>query len=285
MTPASKAIAAAHRKTFAEEVAKPDSAIRLEFAALLIAAEDEAYMDVDVVEYLLRLSSMGIAARERVEAASGAAVEAFNHFMFEELGFRGNPDNYYHPYNSYLNHVLDHRLGIPITLSIIYMEVGRRAGLNVEGISMPGHFIVRASESGALESILVDPFYGKILGLEDCQERLDEIYDGQVALADEHLRTATTSEILVRLLTNLEAIYMRARLYRQALAIVERILLLVPGAASERRDRGVLLSQLDRLPEAIEEIQAYLNLSPQASDLDQMREQLHSIKRRLATRN
>lgn len=285
MTPASKLIAEMHRRDFAEEVAKPDRSIRLEFAALLVAAEDEAHLKVDIVEYLLRLAGMGIAARERLDAAPGAAVEVFNHFMFEELGFKGNSLNYYHPYNSYLNHVLDQRTGIPLTLSIIYMEVGRKAGLNVEGINMPGHFIVRASESDSLDSTLVDPFYGKTLTPEECEERVDQIYDGHVALSEEHLRPVTTREILVRLLTNLEASYMRARLYRQALAMVERILLLAPGAVSERRDRGMLLGQLERLPEAVKEIQAYLNLAPQDADLEQVREQLHLLQRQQAMRN
>ena len=285
MTPASKLIAQGHRLTFAAEAAKPDDAMRLELAALLIAAEDEAHLEVDVMEYLLRLASLGQQARQRVEAARGAGVEAFNRFMFEEVGFHGDPQDYYAPRNSFLHQVLDRRTGLPITLSIVYLEVGRKAGLLVEGVGLPGHFIVRASEREGFETTLVDPFYCKTLTAEDCQERLDEIYGGQVTLDSSHLRAVTTREILVRLLVNLKSIYLNAHLYRQALAIVERILLLTPSAIGEHRDRGALLAQLDRLPEAIAETQTYLNLSSDSEDQEQVREQLQTLQRKQAMRN
>lgn len=285
MTPASKLLAREIRKAFASEIAKPDEEIRLEYAALLVAAEDESHLDVDIAEYLLRLSRLGLKARNRIADSEGIAVEAFNHFIFEEEGFAGNQLNYYDPSNSYLNRVLERRTGIPISLSIVYMEVGRKAGLEVEGIGLPGHFIVRARESGSLEAALVDPFNGRMLGLEDCQDRLDEVYGGQVALTQEHLRATTSREILVRLLTNLKAIYARAGRHRQALAAVDRILMLAPFAAAEHRDRGLLLAQLEQLPEAIFELSAYLQIEPHASDTERVREQLNTLKTRQAMRN
>ena len=285
MTPAGKLLAREMRRAFMEEIAKPDEAIRLEYAALLVAAEDEAHLRVDVVEYLMRLAGLGIEARKRVRAAPGAGVEAFNHFMFEEAGFAGNQLNYYDPANSYLNRVLDCRVGIPITLAIIYIEVGRKAGLQVDGIGLPGHFIVRARESEALDALLVDPFHGRTLALEDCQDRLDEIYSGQVALTDEHLRAALTREILVRLLTNLKAIYARASLHQRTLAVIDRILLLAPRSAVEHRDRSIVLAQMERLPEAIVELETYLQVEADATDAEQLREQLHALKRRQAMRN
>jgi regulator of sirC expression with transglutaminase-like and TPR domain len=285
MTPASKLIAQGHRLTFAAEVAKPDHAMRLELAALLIAAEDEAHLDLDVMEYLKRLAGLGTQARERVAAARGAGVEAFNRFMFEEAGFHGDRQDYYAPHNSFLHQVLDRRTGLPITLSIVYLEVGRKAGLIVEGVGLPGHFIVRAGEKEEHETTLVDPFYGKTLAAEDCQQRLDEIYGGQVTLDSSHLRAVTTREILVRLLMNLKSIYVNAQLHRQALAVVERILLLTPSATGEHRDRGALLAQLERLPEAIAETQTYLNLSSDFPDHEQVREQLQALQRKQAMRN
>jgi regulator of sirC expression with transglutaminase-like and TPR domain len=286
MTPASKLIAQGHRLTFAAEAAKPDDAMRLELAALLIAAEDEAHLEVDVMEYRSRLAGLGTQARERVAAArGGTGVEAFNRFMFEEAGFHGDRQDYYSPRNSFLHHVLERRTGLPITLSIVYLEVGRKAGLSVEGVGLPGHFIVRASEQAQPETTLVDPFYGKTLTAEDCQERLDEIYSGQVTLDSSHLRAVTTREILLRLLMNLKSIYINAQLYRQALAVVERILLLTPSAIGEHRDRGALLAQLDRLPEAIAETQTYLNLSSHSTDQEQVREQLQTLQRKQAMRN
>jgi regulator of sirC expression with transglutaminase-like and TPR domain len=288
MTPASKLIAHEMRRAFAEEVAKPDESIRLEYAALLIAAEDLAHKRVDVQRYISRLEGWAAAAREHIaQSPRESAPEAFNHFIFEELGMVGNQQDYYDPRNSYLNEVIDRGRGIPITLSIIYMEIGRRVGLDIEGVGMPGHFIVRVREPDvdSEDSMLVDPFHGRTLNLDDCQARLDEAYGGQVALAPEHLRAARKREILVRLLTNLKAIYARADLYRRALAAVERILILTPQAMDEHRDRGALLAQLDQLPEAINETEAYLQLAPRAPDTDQVREQLKALQRRQAAKN
>lgn len=287
MTPASKLKACEMRRAFAEEIAKPDETIRLEYAALLVAAEDEAHRNIDLAEYLLRLESWAASGREYIaQSSTGTLIEIFNRFIFDEIGLAGNQSDYYDPRNSYLNEVIDRRTGIPITLSIVYMEVARRVGLSVEGVGLPGHFIVRVRERDSIASVLVDPFHGKTLELNDCQERLDEVYGGQVTLdEDEHLRGATTREILVRLLTNLKAIYARTNLYRHAIACVERILLLTPYAAAEHRDRGALLAQLDRLTEAIAETEAYLQLAPHAPEAEQAREQLNALQRQQATRN
>jgi regulator of sirC expression with transglutaminase-like and TPR domain len=214
----------------------------------------------------------------------GSGVEALNRYLFEELGFAGNESEYYDPRNSMLHQVLARRTGIPITLSVVYIEVGRRAGLRVEGLALPGHFIVRASE-GEGEGVLVDPFNGKVTDEEECQSRLDLIYEGKVALGEEHLRPAGARTVLVRMLGNLKAVYARALLFRRALAAVERILLLAPGDLEERRDRGMLLAQLGRLPEAIAETQGYLNLAPEAADAAAVREQLTKMQVRQAMLN
>jgi regulator of sirC expression with transglutaminase-like and TPR domain len=208
-----------------------------------------------------------------------------NKFIFEELGFTGNQTDYYDPRNSLLSEVLERRTGIPITLSIVYMEIGRRAGLHVEGIGLPGHFIVRAQEATSGEALLVDPFNGKIVDAEDCQERLDTIYGGQAPLTDVHLRPVSTREILARLLRNLKGIYAQAGLYRRALSIIERILLVAPGAIEERRDRGALLAQLGQYPQAINDVQAYLKRAPDAPDAERVKEQLQKMQSQLARLN
>ena len=283
MTPKTKIHAQAMRRRFEALVGQPDELIDLAQAALLIAAEEGPH--VDIAHYLTVLDELGRAGAARVQSSPGAAIEAFNQFIFEEKRFRGNPGEYYDPHNSFLSDVLDRRIGIPITLSIVYLEVGRRAGLETQGIGLPGHFIVRVREAGALEPSIIDPFAGRVIDREDCQARLDELFEGNVLLTDEHLRTSGAREILVRLLTNLKAIYTRARLYRKALATVERILLVSPGATSEQRDRGALLAQLECLPEAIWATQSYLQLSPRAADAEQVKEQLHLMQRRMAMMN
>lgn len=283
MTPKAKIRAQEIRRRFEDLVGRPDELLDLAQAALLVAAEEQTH--VDVAHYLSELDELGRAGAARVASSPGAGIEAFNEFIFAEQHFRGNQSEYYDPHNSYLHDVLDRRIGIPITLAIIYMEVGSRAGLETQGIGLPGHFIVRARETGSLEAALVDPFNGKVIDREDCQARLDELFEGNVLLTEEHLRSSSSREILVRLLTNLKAIYTRARLYRNALAIVERILLVVPEDLSEHRDRGALLAQLDRLPEAVWTTQRYLQLSPRADDAEQVKEQLHLMQRRMAQMN
>lgn len=283
MTPKTKLRAQDIRRRFKELVGQPGELVDLAQAALLVAAEEEAH--VDVAHYLSVLDELGRAGAARVAASPGAGIEAFNEFIFEEERFRGNQTEYYDPHNSFLNDVLDRRVGIPITLAIVYLEVGSRAGLETQGVGMPGHFVVRAREAGSLEASLVDPFDGRVIDRDDCQARLDELFEGNVSLSEEHLRTANGREILARLLTNLKAIYTHAGMYRKALAAAERIMLVRPGDTSEQRDRGALLAQLDRLPEAIWATQFYLQLSPRAADADEVKEQLHIMQRRMAQMN
>ena len=283
MTPKAKLRARDIRKRFEALVSHPGEITSLAQAALLIAAEEETH--VDVAHYLALIDDLGRNGAARVASHPGAGIEAFNEFLFEENHFRGNQTEYYDPHNSFLHDVLDRRVGIPITLSIVYMEVGARAGLETQGVGMPGHFIVRARETGSLEASLVDPFDGRVIEREDCQARLDELFEGNVTLSDEHLRSSGSREILVRLLTNLKAIYTRARLYQKALAAVERILVLKPAEIVEQRDRGALLAQLGRLPEAVAATQSYLQLVSRDEDTDEVKEQLHIMQRRLAARN
>ena len=284
MTPADKLAAGEARRQFTQEVSQDAGAIDVARAALLIAAEEEPGR-CDVARCLARLEEMGSEARARVERRGGSAVEALNRYLFEELGFAGDQANYYAPRNSLLNYVLERRQGIPITLSVVYMEVGRRAGLRVEGVGLPGHFIVRAFESEGAEGTLVDPFNRKVTDFEECRQRVDGIYEGMMSLGEEHLRAAGVRTILARILGNLKAVYVQAQLFRRALAAVERILLVTPHDLEERRDRGMLLAQLNRMNEAIADTQTYLNLSPDASDAEAVREQLKKMQIRLAMLN
>ena len=283
MTPADKLAAAEVRRLFAVEVSRPEAEIDLGRAALLVGAEEEPRR-ADVGRCLARLDELGEQARARTAARRVGRVGALNEFLFGELGFAGNESDYYDPRNSMLHQVLGRRTGIPITLSVVYIEVGRRAGLRVEGVGLPGHFIVRAWE-GEGEPVLVDPFNGRVTDREECQTRLDLIYEGQLALAEEHLRPAGARAILTRMLGNLKAVYVRAQLFRRALASVERLLLLDPGDLEERRDRGTLLARLERTPEAILDTQTYLNHAPDAPDAENVREQLNKMRLRQAMMN
>ncbi|HYO92359.1 MAG TPA: tetratricopeptide repeat protein [Pyrinomonadaceae bacterium] len=285
MTPSGKLRAARARELLAEEAQKPAALMRLDRAALLIGAEDEAYRNVSVEQYLSQMDELAEEARSFISASQSGETEAFNYFLIELKRFAGNQLDYYDPRNSFLNEVMDRRLGIPITLSVIYIEVGRRAGLEVEGIALPGHFIIRVREPGSRDELLVDPFHGVMLTREDCQDRLDTVHDGRVILSDVIMRAATTPEILVRMLRNLKAVYTRANLYKQAIACMERIMLLTPDNADEHRDRGTLLMRLERFEEAAREMEFYLQTVPGAPDITDVREQLNNIRRQQAISN
>jgi regulator of sirC expression with transglutaminase-like and TPR domain len=283
MTPADKITVALTRELFVREVSKSESTIDLARAVLLIGAEEEpGRCHVDMC--LSELDRMGFEACERIASCRGSRIEALNRYLFEEVGFRGNEPEYYDPRNSMLHRVLERQTGIPITLSLVYMEVGRRAGLEVDGVGLPGHFIVRAVADDG-EVALVDPFNRHTVDHDDCQERLDVIYGGQVQLTEEHFQPVGPLAILARVLGNLKAIYVHAKHYRRALAVVDRILLVSPRAIEERRDRGMLLAQLNRLPEAIAETRSYLNLSPNAHDTQAVGEQLKKMQERLVALN
>ena len=284
MTPADKVAASEVRRRFAEEASRPDGEVDLARAALLIGAEEEPRR-ADVGRCLARLDEMGEEARARAAGRGGSRVEALNRYLFEELGFAGNESDYYDPRNSMLHQVLGRRTGIPITLSVVYIEVGRRAGLRVEGVGLPGHFVVRAFEGEEDEGVLIDPFNRRSTDPEECQSRIDLIYDGRHELGAEHLRAVGARGILARMLGNLKAVYVRAGLHRRALSAVERLLLLAPSDLDERRDRGMLLAQLGRLHEAVADTQTYLNLSPDAADADAVREQLKKMQARQAMLN
>jgi len=248
---------------FSRLVSGSDEAVDLALASLLVAAQE--YPGLEVERYLDRLDAMGREVRARLGAGPGTAVEAMNAYLFEQQGFHGNLDDYYDPRNSFLNDVIDRRMGIPITLSIIYMEVARRAGLEVFGVGLPGHFLVRAEDRG--RTVLVDPFHGgAILSAEDCQKRLDRVFDGRLRLEPGMLAPCARKAILARLLRNLKAIYVKADDYRRGLRTMDLLLALDPGSAEDRRDRGLLHAAFDCYSLAAADLEAYLALEPAAPE-------------------
>ncbi len=262
---------------FTRVVDRPDSSIRLDEAALLIA-EDE-YPDVDVDEYLRRIDEMAEPVRERILEHTSLleAVGAVNGHLFGELGFRGNFEDYYDPRNSYLNEVLDRRLGIPITLSVVYMEVARRCGLAVQGIGLPGHFIVEARRG--TDSVLLDPFHGgAVLTLEDCERLVQEAYGDSLPFAEEHLAPVRKRQILTRMLNNLKGIYLHEDDPGHAWRVVDKLLLLDPENAVHRRDRGLLAHRLNRFDLARSDLRYYLERRPDAPDRVAIRASLSAIE-------
>ncbi|MFO8175433.1 MAG: tetratricopeptide repeat protein [Longimicrobiales bacterium] len=257
------------RQQFETEVRRADQDINLARVALLVAREE--YPQLPVERYLGRLEELAEETKDRLngESAPLLVLQGLLDTLYRRHDFRGNRKAYYDPRNSFLNDVLDRGLGIPLTLGMVLLEVGWRLGLPLEGVNFPGHFLVRFH--GNAVNLLVDPYDGGTLRFQDqAQELLDRIYGGMVRVHDSFLKTATRQEMVIRLLTNLKSLYLNSADHEKALAAVERILLIRPLAPVEIRDRGVILARLGRREEALRQLETYLNVVPEASDIDRI---------------
>lgn len=253
------------RRLFVQEIQQQDEAINLERVALYIALEE--YPDLNVDAYINALDEMAAVVKVRLPAEFYPLkiLKTIQQYLYEDLGYSGDRIEYYDPRNSFLNQVIDRRMGIPITLSIIYLAIARRIGFPMVGINMPGHFIIRPIAEDM--EIFVDPFHGgEILFLQDCEELLVKVFDRRVELQPEYLAPVSNRQLLRRLLTNLKVIYVNQRNFPKAAQASERILLLFPDAPLEHRDRGVLYYRSDRLAEARQDFERYLELAPLAED-------------------
>lgn len=252
--------------------------LNLAHAALLIAQEE--YPQLSPEAYLQRLDLFAEMVKDRLanETAAPVLLGEISKVLFDEEKFRGNAESYYDPRNSFLNDVLDRHLGIPITLSVVYLEVGWRLGLPLEGVNFPGHFLVRY-EGEALK-LLIDPFQGGLIRFEDeAQELLDRVYGGTVKLQETYMRPASRRDILIRLLTNLKTIYLNTRDDERALSAVERILLIRPNAPEEVRDHGMILARTGNVTKAIAELENYLSVAPDAADAARVRMLISELER------
>jgi regulator of sirC expression with transglutaminase-like and TPR domain len=272
------------RERFCHEVRQTDEQVNLARAALLIAAEE--YPDLEAESYLRRLDTMALAVKSDVSIDDDPAtiIAAINHRLFDLDGFRGNAEDYYDPRNSFLNEVLDRKVGIPITLSVVYLEVAWRLGIPLEGVNLPGHFILRWPMPGG--HILIDPFtQGKLMSDEDCRRLVSDIQRDVFELAPEHLAAAGKKRILFRMLTNLKLIYIDRGDVRRALAATERMIAIHPTAVREYRDEGILHYRLKHYGQAIGSLRAYLDHLPQAEDADEIRRFIGQIRAELARLN
>lgn len=268
------------RRAFAEAVRQPEEALDLIDASLLIAQEE--YPELERLRYFELLDDLAETARPLLseESEPYARVNLLSEYLFDEEKFRGNEDDYYDPRNSFLNEVLDRRLGIPLTLSIVYMEVGDRLGMRIEGVGMPGHFLVKYVDER--EEIVVDPYRrGIILSPDDFRELLRSVTGQAIPVKVGELPVVTKKDILNRMLNNLKGIYLSRKDYPRALAAVERMLLVKPRQPEELRDRGLIKYRLGELQEAIFDLETYLNANPDAPDAGPMSLQLEEMRREL----
>jgi regulator of sirC expression with transglutaminase-like and TPR domain len=267
------------------EPSREDASIDLASAALAIARTE--YPQLDMPYYVGRLEALSRRVRNRMRSNPTAreTIALLNRVLFDEEGLRGNRDDYYDPRNSFLNDVLDRKLGIPITLSVVYLDVARRVGFPVAGTGMPGHFLLKHYECGSGE-IVIDAFNrGRIVGNVECQRQLDEIYSGKVELRPEFLKAVSHREILTRMLNNLRQIYFTQGNFRKGLVIFDLLLLIPPLCPDLLRERGLVRLNLDQVLGAAQDLGAYLQARPDAEDSDDVRQTLDMLRQLLARLN
>ena len=269
---------------FAELLGRDDGRIDLARACLMIA--QDAYPQLDVERYLGEIERMALRLRAHVPQDEGSEerVVALNQFLFEDMGYWGNTEDYYDPRNSYLNEVIDRKTGIPLTLSILYMEIGRRIGLPLQGVSFPGHFLVRLRLRGGM--LVLDPFSGGAPQSEsELRQRLQRVIpeglSDNVPVAelplDQFLEPASNRQILARMLRNLKGIYRETDKPERMLDVLNRMLVVSPDASAELRDRGIVYQRLECYRAALQDLKDYAEREPDAPDQDDVRVRLMEL--------
>lgn len=265
---------------FAQVVGGPDEAINLAEAALLIAAEE--YRELEIEAYLVRLDEMAgtLKRRLRADISQADTVIALNRYLFDELGFAGDAANYYDARNSFLNEVLDRRRGIPITLALVYIEIGRRVGLPVHGVAFPAHFLVKCNLRDG--TVVLDPYAkGASLSFDELRRRIRALRNGAEptkSMVASMLVAASKREILARILRNLKGIYSHHKEWMKALTATDRIISVMPELAEEYRDRGMIYLNLECFRAALFDFQAYLKMLPVARDAETVRQKVVELQ-------
>jgi regulator of sirC expression with transglutaminase-like and TPR domain len=265
------------RQRFVEIVRRPDERVDLVEGSLVIALEDDPSVDID--GYLARVGEWSGAVRERLEGSRDVEriVESINRLLFDEEGFHGEDEDYYDPRSALLSATLDKHAGLPISLSVLYIELSRRVGAEVSGVSLPGRFLVKFS--GAFGIVVVDPFDGgRVLTMVELQKLLDDVYGGGVRLREHHLRSFSPKEILARELAHLKAAYLAQHDLARAAASIDRLLILDANDPFEVRDRAAVAVQMHAYAEAIACLERYLALTPHADDSARVREQISWLR-------
>lgn len=262
-----------------------DERIDLLRSALTFARIEDLHLDIE--HYVRHVDELAVRVAEKIQDPDDPPqiIAALNEVLFREEMFRGNTVDYYSPRNSFLHDVLDRRLGIPITLAVVYMEVARRVSFQLFGVGMPGHFLLKHYDVDG-HSILIDAFErGSIVTEDDCRQKLDNIYSGQVALQPEFLLPVTRRQMLTRMLNNLRSIYLSQRDFRRAVQVVDLILVIYPRSPEDMKQRAVLRYNLNDYRGALSDFEEYIKMSPDASDAEEIRQTALSLRRSMAMMN
>jgi regulator of sirC expression with transglutaminase-like and TPR domain len=259
---------------------------RLDLVRIALEIAHDAYPELDIDHYLDRIEALAERVRGRCPAGTKprGVLGQINWVLFVEEGFQGNTEDYYDPRNSYLNQVMDRKLGIPITLSVLYSSIAGRVELETAGVSLPAHFMLRVGSGEA--TTFVDPFNaGLLLDRKGCERRIAQVVGRPVALSEVQLAPCGPDQVVARMLRNLKMIYMEQQEHRAALPVVRRLAALNPRDPQEQRDLGMLCLKLDRPAEAIAPLEAYLDARPAAQDAGALGPLLRAARREVALRN
>jgi regulator of sirC expression with transglutaminase-like and TPR domain len=273
--------------TFEQLALLPEERIDVATGAALIARDAYASLDLDRLDARFDALAAPLIARGVASRSPEEQVQLVSTHLYEDLGFRGNEQDYYDPKNSLLPDVLDRRLGIPITLALVYCEVARRAGVQARGVSFPGHFLVRVDAVGREDAPLaVDPFFGgRRLDEPGLQKLLERASPAQKLVVEEHLAPASAKTMLVRMLINLKWIYATRGDFARALLALDRIICLTPDSVPALRERGLLAVRLGAVEAARADLSRLLELVPQAPDASTIRKQLEELHAKVAVLN
>ena len=282
---------------FVRSASSPDDSV----APPALLAARVAYPTLDPDRWLAALDSLGETARQHIELGVGGRpsrrmrLRIVSEFFFGQLGFAGNREHYEDPRNSFLNDVIERRTGIPITLAVVFIEVARRAGLVMEGVNFPGHFLMRCppddTERSDSEPLIVDPFHGgAVLSDAECA-RLLRTHVGVDVMDPSMLQRAGKRAILLRMLLNLKRAYVRIRAFRMAHDVSDLVVALDPSALEELRDRGLLASHLQEYGSALRDLEAFLRQTGSPGqeagpdDVKEVWDHVKALRRRLASLN
>ncbi len=242
----------------------------LKFAQIL------EYPDLDVDEYIQKINRIGISLKKSISDVKNPIylISMLNEHFFENLGFRGDDDDYSNPKNNFLNEVIDKKSGLPITISILYVEVAKFMGLDLKIVGFPSHILVKYNEE-----MILDPFNdGKLLDVEDLQKILDKNFDGKLEFQPQFLDEIESEQILLRLTRNLKNSYVQSFVYDKALRCTNMVLAIEPEAPEDIRDKGILEERLQNSEAALKYLNKYLEINPNADDIDFILEMIRSIK-------
>lgn len=266
---------------FATLVADDDS---LPLTETAISLAQDTYPDLDLEAVLAELDELALRIKRRLPEGADLTekIGALNRFFFRELGFAGNLNDYYDPDNSHLNVVLKRRRGIPISLAVLYLELGEQIGVPVKGVSFPGHFLLRVTLPEG--DVMLDPTTGQSLSEAQMVDMLEPYISHTEQSVGNALRMllqpATPREIVARMLRNLKAVYLQSERWQRLLAVQQRLVVLLPGNIEEVRDRGFAYARLDYLRPALQDLERYLEDCPDAEDAMAVESQLSELRQR-----